>query len=97
MEPRYYVLHAKKGYEHVEEACNHILHTFELSGVFSEALMSRIYKHTLLIQNSMENNDQNEAIKQQDEFIKLLDTYNIFSDKFKTSIRVLIYSATTKR
>ena len=96
---KYELTAPRKGYEKNFEIANELMQSFELSGVFSEVLLSKVYR--ILLQcvevvsyDDSENKNcfnlksgkgtkQEYLIERWEEFNQLFDCYCIFSDKFK--------------
>ncbi len=94
MKVKYLMLKAKPGFESKYEIAQTLMSIFELSGVFSEVLLDRIFEILCDTLYAIGNSDNKTIQERFKEFETIMNTYSIFSDTFKydmlLSFRMLI-------
>lgn len=91
MELKYRILGAghepTEGLEKNYDAASILMGNFELPGLFSDILLSRVFLLTVTALRNLENCLYDEAKEVYKEFESILNTYCIFSDEFKSECK----------
>jgi hypothetical protein len=90
MKVKYLMLSPKMGLEKNTESAQKLMTTFEISGVFSEALLTKVFDILIKTIDALENGNIDIALKTGMEFNTILDTYLIFSEDFKIETKRLM-------
>ena len=86
---KYLLQHPLDTYEskRIHAAAQKLMTDFEISGVFSEVLMDKVFSSLWNAIYSIEKNDKEEAANRLKQITSILETYNIFSDRFKANCK----------
>lgn len=90
-----YLMFKPKGFEKNAEFAQQLMTTLEISGVFSEALLNKVFDILYITLDAVEKKTDKVPFEQYQEFNTILNTYCIFSEEFKTTCSVLFMSVIT--